>query len=259
MKDSGVNWCDSSINPTERCIGCELWNDKTGIHECYAGIMWSRWHPDISFQSPEVDLKPGRMKVCRNWPDLRGKNRIDKPWLNRLPRIVFISDMSDAILADFDYLLQEVITVVRDTPHLYLWPTKHANRMVQFAQYLETRGLWPKNLVPGISITSRITRIRLAEMMKYWGWPKLPFISYEPALEYIDLRGVKGYFSWVVFGGQSGAGKKPVSVDLMRRVKQEVSGISWFSKQLGGPTKLENLDDFPEDLRIREFPADWYK
>jgi protein gp37 len=261
-KKSGVTWCDSAVNPTIGCVGCEIWNPKAGVYKCYAGKMYRRFHPHaIPFESG-VKERPGRMAECRKWPDLTGKRRPLKPWLDLLPRIVFISDMSDAILAPFEYLYKEIIPVVRETPHLYLWPTKHPGRMVLFAQWLEDQGEWPENLVPGVSITSEANRQRLSVMASYPGWKKRPFISYEPALEYVDLTNAIGafsYFSLVIFGGISGAGSTAVDVRIARRVMEETRAAKFFMKQLGGRGKSDLEQDFPVDLRVREYPEEWYK
>src|SRR3712207_7534850 len=40
---------------------------------------------------------PGRMAEAALWSDLTGTDRPDKPWLNGMPRLIFISDMGDAL------------------------------------------------------------------------------------------------------------------------------------------------------------------
>lgn len=36
-KDTNIEWCDSTINSTSGCDGCELWNAQ--IRTCYAGNL----------------------------------------------------------------------------------------------------------------------------------------------------------------------------------------------------------------------------
>ena len=72
---------------------------------------------------------PGRMETAARAPSLAGQIRPDKPWLNGLPRLIFISDMSDALSEDvtFEYLETEVIDAVagdRGSEHNWLWLTK---------------------------------------------------------------------------------------------------------------------------------------
>ncbi len=257
-KKSGVTWCDSSINPTENCRGCELWIRENGIRRCYAGKFHERYRGVFGTGIVE---KPGRMVACRKWKDLSGTDRPEKPWLNGLPRIVFISDMSEAILADFSYLEQEVIPVVRETPHLYLWPTKQPARMVAFAEQLESRGGWPANLVPGVSITYDYTGQRLTTLAGYKHWPLKPFVSYEPAMEMVSRLALEiEKFGFVAIGGESGRSDYGISLDVARWCRGLCAdvGAAFFMKQRGGIEKREGMDEFPEDLRIRQYPREWY-
>ena len=77
-----IEWADSTVNPTENCDGCELWNTKLGIRKCYAGKMVERWKGRGAFDGPIV-FKPGRLAQTLKWPDLTGTKRPDKPWLDR--------------------------------------------------------------------------------------------------------------------------------------------------------------------------------
>ena len=49
-----------------------------------------------NFDRPE--LHEGRIEKAAKWPVLNGKARMDKPWLDGLPRVIFISDMGDALV-----------------------------------------------------------------------------------------------------------------------------------------------------------------
>jgi protein gp37 len=259
MKFSGVNYVDSSINPTDGCQGCELWTDK-GIRTCYAGRIHERYHGRGTFRT--VIERPGRMAACRAWSDLRGTSRTGRPWMDGLPRIIFISDMSDAILAPFNYLMSEVISTVRATPqHLYLWLTKRATRMIDFAYYLEQFGGWPKNLVPGVSVTWPEETYQRVKTIKTYQFPVDPMISYEPAHGNPDiLWDYIGGISWLTFGGPSGPGTRAADMDTAERVLKmcRASEVSFFMKQTGGGDRHDQLEDLPESLRVREYPNEFY-
>lgn len=103
---------------------------------------------------------------------------------------------------------------------------------------------------------------------------KVHFLSCEPMLHAMDETHAKG-FKWIVFGGESG--KKARQIDL-RWIRAGLkfcreNGIAPFVKQLGGnlsdldleqcsqATGLSmhdshggNMDEWPYDLRVREFP-----
>jgi len=40
-KKTTIQWCDSTINPTMGCDGCELWDQNR--KSCYAGILHKRF------------------------------------------------------------------------------------------------------------------------------------------------------------------------------------------------------------------------
>jgi protein gp37 len=99
MKDTNIQWCDSTVNPVAGCAGCELWT--ASAKRCYAGFLHTRFPTNPGF-SPEF-LKPklflGRMADAAAWPDLIGTRRPEKPWLDSLPRLIFVSDMGDALVS----------------------------------------------------------------------------------------------------------------------------------------------------------------
>jgi protein gp37 len=91
------------------------------------------------------------------------------------------------------------------------------------------------------------------------------WLSIEPMLEDIDLTRHYLYitkewhapFGWVVYGGESGPNCRPCDPAWIRLGIEQcrIARVSVFIKQLGGwPDSRHELSDFPEDLRIREFP-----
>jgi protein gp37 len=114
-----------------------------------------------------------------------------------------------------------------------------------------------------------------------WGLPRIKclqetncahrFLSIEPLLEdlgTLDLAGVE----WVIIGGESGQKARPCDIGwiypILRQCRE--AGVPVFVKQLGNNPvfgtardagsklnwKGDNIEEFPEDLRIREFPKE---
>jgi protein gp37 len=93
------------------------------------------------------------------------------------------------------------------------------------------------------------------------------WLSIEPLVKPYDLPTWSyKHLGWVVVGGESGAGARPMQLewarDIQRRCKE--GGIPFFFKQTGtvlarelGLTHLkgEDLTEVPEDLRVREYPS----
>lgn len=85
------------------------------------------------------------------------------------------------------------------------------------------------------------------------------FVSMEPLIEMVEIDAeCLSDLDWVIVGGESGPSARPMDTDWARAVRDDCqgSGTAFFMKQLGGhPLKLDSLDDFPDDLRVREFPS----
>lgn len=276
MKNTKIEWCDSTVNPTGfQCCGCELWN-KTR-KDCYAGIFTERYNGEGAFSKPVV-LKPGKMAEAARWSDLRGTKRPDKPWLDGRPRVIFIGDMADTLQpgVPFEFLWREIIDVVKSkegSRHVWMWLTKQAKRMFLFEEFLANFKIgWPENLWPGVSVTSERTTWRVDELCKIRSANR--FISYEPAWEYVDFSrwtwqsagkdddGIKqeepSYkIALIITGGQSGrgAGDKPFNVSWASSTIDlcEHDHVNCFVKQLGSNciTDNANLHDWPETTRLK--------
>jgi protein gp37 len=116
--------------------------------------------------------------------------RKDKPWLNGLPRLIFVSDMSDALseAVEFSYLKREVIEVVQGElgrRHCWLWLTKRPQRMAEFSKYIQQT--WPVNLWVGTSITTQKSTARIKRLLKVGDGNSVRFLSVEPQWESVEL------------------------------------------------------------------------
>jgi protein gp37 len=273
-----IQWCDSTCNPTMGCEGCELWNPKTDERSCYAGLLHLRYGgvtKGYSSTFEELTFWPGRMAEAAKWADLTGKARKDKPWLDGLPRLIFVSDMSDALSATvaFDFLEEEIVrTVVSPSGqrHQWLWLTKRPDRMVLFSEVLKAKGVgWPKNLWAGTSITTQGTTSRIKHLLQVGDERTTRFLSVEPQRAEIDVGEWLPRLDWVIQGGESGRGARPFhlewALDLRKRCKE--ASVAYFLKQLGGvvfsegrrlafrQTHAGDWSMWPEELRVREMPC----
>lgn len=251
---TNIQWCDSTCNCTAGCCGCELWIRGKG-GSCYAGAIHTRFSPSKSYPGSfdEISLHPGRMAQAAKWSDLRGKKRPDKPWLDGQPRIVFVSDMSDALSPGipFEFLKAEIVDNVSSDlgkRHIWMWLTKFPKRMVEFSRWLETehRIFWPANLWAGTSVTSDKTTGRIADLMDVRA--RIHFVSAEPLWGEIDLNRrellckdypdgitIGKYLDLVIVGGESGPQAKPMDVEWVRSLIQQCreTNTAAFCKQLG--------------------------
>lgn len=291
-----IQWCDSTANPVMGCDGCELWQNQrintNARRSCYAGMLHERGggrKPGHAVLFEEPMVFPGRMEKAARLSDLRGKSRADKPWLDGMPRGVFVSDMGDALSrgVPFDYIYEEIIKTVlspQGARHVWLWLTKQPRRMLEFSRQFGGRR-WPSNLWPGTSVTcmDSIERLKRIEYLCEIGDSTTTrFLSVEPQHGVIDLSGRLDGLSWVIQGGESEGqntvpgtqlyttlGARPFQLGWARSMRDTCAdgGVAYFLKQLGrrpmdGAVRLKLRDrhggdwrEWPEDLRVRQVPS----
>ena len=222
-------------------------------------------------QFEQVTKFEGRTTKAALMSDLYGEYRKNKPWLDYLPRVIFVSDMADLLseAIDFKYIKQEVIDIVTTKAgkrHIWLWLTKMPKRMEEFAKWLKQQGgSWPDNLVAMTTVTSQQTAFRVEQLLKVPA--KIRGLSVEPLWEKVTLP-LKG-IDWCIVGGQSGAGsKKEFDLAWIDSLKSQCkkTKTALFVKQLGAspvkkkePIKLKDKhggdwSEWPTEYQIREMP-----
>lgn len=272
-----IQWCDSTVNPTMGCDGCELWNREIGEKTCYAGNETERFGKYSKGFPPVFEIVtpfPGRMEKASRWKDLAGTERPDKPWLEGLSRLIFVSDMGDSLSAavPFDFLDSEIIgnvTSEKGLRHRWLWLTKRPLRMAGFSSYLSAKGIaWPNNLWAGTSVTSQANVGRVKDLLKVGDESTVRFLSVEPQRGPIDLGNNLSRLDWVIQGGESG--RKPTRFDVEWAVEMRErcrkAGVPYFLKQLGANAFSRNKrlllkdshggdwSEWPKKLRVRQMP-----
>jgi protein gp37 len=270
-----IQWCDSTVNPVMGCDGCELWGKSRKT--CYAGVLHLRHagkNPGYAPAFEDVTLFPGRMATAAKLTDLTGFARAQKPWLDAYPRLIFVSDMGDALskAASFSYLESEIIrhaTSAHGRRHRWLWLTKRPLRMARFSAWLAERGIaWPTNLWAGTSVTSAKSQ-RVAPLLKVGDATTVRFLSVEPQHGVVQLSPWLSKLDWVIQGGESGEGARHFDLTWARDLRDACrhAKVPYFLKQLGAkvvdrgrPVKLHDphggeWNEWPRDLRVREIPT----
>lgn len=240
--------------------------------KCYAGLLGTmraahKGHAD-QFEQPK--LFPGRMADAAQWGPPTPQERAAKLWLRNAPRMIFISDMGDALSKDipFDYLKTEIIDNVvspAGSRHLWLWLTKRPTRMVDFGRWLNQQDIaWPDNLVAMTTVTSPRTAGRVDELRKVPS--KFKGLSCEPVFSNLNLN-LAG-IDWVIMGGGSDVLAAPFHVEwaLLMHQQCQRADVAFFLKQLGKNALFQNAplnladphggdwSQWPEAWRIREIP-----
>ena len=156
---------------------------------------------------------------------------LQEPLRWQKPRLVFVNSMSDLFHESVPVPFIEVVfDVMRRTPrHTYQVLTKRAERVARLGKDLP----WPSNVWLGVSIESERWMGRLEHLKETEARTK--FLSLEPLLgplPSLDLSGI----DWVIAGGESGPGARPMHADWVRDIRDNccASEVAFFFKQWGG-------------------------
>lgn len=109
----------------------------------------------------------------------------------------------------------------------------------------------PKNVWAGTSVENQsMADRRLESLAAVPGFDGRRWMSIEPMLEPITVKKWLPFFDFVVLGGESGAGHRPMNLDWARSIRDECleAEIPFFFKQTAGK------GDIPDDLMVRQLP-----
>lgn len=212
---SRIEWTERTWNPV---VGCTKLT--AGCKHCYAETMARR------LKAMGVPGYERGFKVVRTLPF-----RLNEPMLRSRPTVYFVNSMSDLF---HDHVAESFIDRVFDVmarcpQHTFQILTKRAERL---ADYTSERTV-SDNVWLGVSVENKrhgIPRIPYLQAAK----AKTRFLSVEPLLEDIgplDLTGI----DWVIVGGESGHGARPMKPEWALNVKRqcEAQGARFFFKQWG--------------------------
>jgi protein gp37 len=168
---------------------------------------------------------------------------LDLPRTWRLPRVIFVNSMSDLFHEGVPLsYIKKVFGVMLACPqHTFQVLTKRPERAAEFSGELT----WPRNVWMGTSVEDERVLKRVDDLRKVPA--QIRFLSCEPLigpLNDLSLRGIH----WVIVGGESGPGARPMSERWVIQIKRlcEKRNVPFFFKQWGGVQKHKHgriLDD----------------
>lgn len=213
-----IEWTEATWNPVTGCSKV-----SPGCARCYAETISLRFRTTTRPWTPvnadvNVVLHPERLEQPRRW---------------RKPRTIFVNSMSDLFHENVPVTyIKEVFGVMASCEqHVFQILTKRAERLAEVAPVLE----WPPNVWMGTSIENnrwvhRADRLREVSAA-------IRFISAEPLLGPVDRLDLKG-IDWVIAGGESGHGHRPMRKKWVRDLRDRcvADGVAFFLKQWGGRT-----------------------
>lgn len=217
--------------------------------------------------------------------------RLHWPLRWRKPRRVFVNSLADLFHDEVpDRFIAETFAVMALAPHhtFQLLTKRHARMRSLLCSHAfwtafqvallgrrrdgapvsyDADGPHLRNVWVGVSVEDQQrAAIRIPALLDTPA--AVRWLSCEPLLGPVDLdrrgwlwdavTGHPGGLHWLVVGGESGPGARPMDLDWAQSLVRQCwdAGVPAFVKQLGSRWGRDhhNIDMFPEELRIREYP-----
>jgi len=214
---SSIEWTDSTWNPVTGCTkvspGCKL---------CYAERMAKRLQG------------MGQPRYRNGFATTLQEDLLEVPLGWAKPRRVFVNSMSDLFheAVPETFIAQVFSVMERASQHVFQVLTKRADRLASLAPALP----WPSNVWMGVSVESADYTWRIARLRRVPA--AVRFLSVEPLLGPIRRLPLQG-IDWVIVGGESGPGARPMDLEWARSIRDRClsAGVPFFFKQWGGARK----------------------
>lgn len=238
---SGIEWTHHTFTPWWGCARV-----SPACEHCYAETFSNRlgkklWgvHADRRFFGDD------------HWNEPRRRNR--KAGAKGERQRVFRGSMCDIFegRSDLDVHRERLWRLVEETPNLdWLLLTKRPENIDLMASLREE---WASNVWLGTTVQDqKRADERLPHLVAHPAVVR--FLSMEPLLASVDLRPFLAEIDWVIIGGESGAGARPMQVWWARDVRDQcvAAGVPLHFKPWGNHTQVDGSGDQLVKLRRKD-------
>lgn len=255
MENTKIEWCDATFNPWWGCMKV-----SQGCANCFAEALDNRWKG--GHWGPGSDRKPMGEKYWAQplaWNEQARKS--GKPYR------VFCGSMCDWAEGHPQTLehLARLFLLIEATPYL-TWQmlTKRPENVLHLVPTNWLEG-FPLNVWMGTSIENDQVYDRIEHLVMLPAFVR--FLSCEPLLGPItlpvDSADGSAFVEWVIAGGESGPGARPMHPDWARSLRDQCSetGTAFFFKQFGEyipacQTDYIDVEFREENTKLkRQFPS----
>ncbi len=237
-EQSSIEWTDATWNPVRGCTKI-----SPGCKHCYAETFAERFrgvkgHPYE--QGFDLRLVPKKLNVPLYW---------------KQPKMIFVNSMSDLFHPNVpdDYIVSVAAIMMEAHWHTYQVLTKRSERLRDLLNSKLRFAAAAPHIWWGVSVEDRKYGLPRIEHLRSAS-AKVRFLSIEPLLENLGDLNLAG-IHWMIVGGESGPGARPMSADWVRPLREQArnQGVRFFFKQWGGVKKSKTgrtldgktYDEFP--------------
>lgn len=214
---SEIEWTDATWNPVTGCTQI-----SAGCDHCYALRFSERFRgvPGHPFENGfDLQLRPERLTQPIGW---------------RKPRMIFVNSMSDLFQKGVPTKFIDSVfdTMERATWHTFQLLTKRSSLMRDYVAARYPDKPVPAHMWLGVSVENRQSTSRVRHLRETNATTR--FLSVEPLLEDVGTFDIGG-IAWVIVGGESGPGARPMRPEWAASVRDMcvAQKIPFFFKQWG--------------------------
>lgn len=215
---SAIEWTDATWNPVTGCTKI-----TAGCDNCYAARFSERFRgvPGHPFENGfDLTLRPERLGQPLAW---------------RRPRMIFVNSMSDLFHKGVPtaFIDQVFDTMEAADWHVFQVLTKRSSLMQRYLMRRYADRAPPAHIWLGVSVENAAAKVRVDHLRNTPAVVR--FLSVEPLIGPIgpiDLTEIH----WVIAGGESGPGARPMHIDWAREIRDRCAAqkVAFFFKQWGG-------------------------
>lgn len=215
---SAIEWTDSTWNPVTGCTKI-----TRGCDNCYAARFSERFRGVAShpFENGfDLTLRPERIRQPLSW---------------RRPRMIFVNSMSDLFHKKVPrtFIDQVFDTMEEADWHVFQVLTKRSSVMRDYLKHRYAHRVPPDHIWFGVSVEDDAARGRIEHLRQ--APATVRFLSIEPLIGAVGPMVLDG-IHWVIAGGESGPGARPMNIEWAREVRDQCAQqrVAFFFKQWGG-------------------------
>ncbi len=217
MSTTSIEWTEATWNPLTGCTKI-----SPGCRNCYAERMAKRLQG------------MGQANYVNGFELTVHEHMLDVPLRWKRPRLVFVNSMSDLFHEEVpEEFIFKVFDVMRGAWwHVFQVLTKRSDRLAELSPEID----WPDNVWMGVSVERADYAFRIDHLRQIGA--RIRFLSLEPLLGPMPSLNLNGV-DWVIVGGESGPGARPMRAEWVRDIREQCqdSSVPFFFKQWGGVFK----------------------
>jgi protein gp37 len=208
------------------------WNPATGCSKISPGCK-NCYAEKMALRLQEI----GQAKYAKGFELNFHPEVLKEPYTWKKRRIVFSNSMSDIFheKMPIEYI-KAIFKVMNENPrHIFQIITKRAERLADLASEL----YWSENIWAGVTIENSDYLYRADLLRAIPG--KMKFLCIEPLIGHIERINLSG-IDWVVAGGESGSGARPIKEQWVIDIRDECleQNVPFCFKHWGGVNPKAN-------------------